>query len=56
MESNNDLGQATSPFVKLQNKFRQFPLLVVHYMTKFEDVLLNLESVERKRKKNSTKN
>ena len=34
-------GNSAQSFFKLQNKFRKFPLLVISYLTKFDDVIWN---------------
>ena len=32
-------GTSDQPFFRLQNKFRKIPLLVVYYLTKFDDLI-----------------
>ena len=34
-----DLGTSDQSFFRLQNKFRKIPLLVVYYLSKFDDVI-----------------
>ena len=34
-------GTSNQSFFRLQNKFRKIPLLVIYYLTKFDDIILS---------------
>ena len=38
-KNQNEHGTGDQSFFRLQNKFRKIPLLVVYYLTKFDDII-----------------
>ena len=40
-QKQNDPGNSNQSLFRLQNKFRKIPLLVMYYLIKFDDIILN---------------